>query len=75
MSALVGGSSSPPPPVRVPDPLPPPPARSDAETAELAEEQRRRLGAGGSAFRFLSGVDTSDDGSAAGRFLTSSSRV
>ena len=38
------------PDVKYPDPLPPPPERTDAETAGLAEEQRRKFfGRGGRA--------------------------
>lgn len=58
------------PAVVIPDPLPPAPERSDAETENLAEEQRRRFSGaqGGRASTFLTAGGTTQ-GSSAVRFL------
>lgn len=42
-SVFSSPKSAPAPVIREPDPLPPPPDRSDAETQNLADEQRSRL--------------------------------
>lgn len=64
-----------PPMPRMPDPLPPPPERSDAETAALAEEQRKRLNPGqGRASTYLTGGGI-DAGSSAVRYLGGSART
>lgn len=61
-------SQKPPPPAPVQQiaPLPPAPERSDAETEELAEEQRRRFGSSrsGRASTYLSGGGLSSASSA-----------
>jgi hypothetical protein len=64
------------PQVRYPDPLPPPPERSDAQTQELAAEQRAALfRRGGRASTILTGGQGVDGGSTAARFLGSAART
>ena len=69
MSKVFKGPSKP-KPLPPPDPLPPVPERSDAETAALAEEQRKKFGTArsGRASTFLSGGGLSES-STASRFL------
>lgn len=56
-------------PVVMPEPLPPPPERTDTETQQLAEEQRKRFAApGGRSSTWLSAGGTSAPSSAV-RFL------
>lgn len=60
-----------PAPIVVPqEDLPPPPARSDSETAALADEQRKRFGGAGSgrSMTYLTGGGLSQ-GSSAIKFL------
>lgn len=75
MSFLFDGPSKP-DPVPLPAPLPPAPERSDVQTQQLADQQRKRFaGAGGGRVStyLTSGGTTS--GSAAVRFLGGAART
>lgn len=75
MSSIFGGAKT--PEVRQPDPLPPVPERSDAETAALAEDQRRRAAGRtqGRAATWLSGGNSGQTASSAVRYLGASART
>lgn len=64
------------PEVKMPDPLPPAPERSDAQTADLAEAQRRRFASGGGrAMTLLSGGSGVASVMTASRFLGNAART
>jgi hypothetical protein len=63
-------TSKPPAPAPAPAPLPPPPARSDAETQQLAEENRRMFGGKkGRGAAYLTSTNGTTEPSTATRYL------
>lgn len=62
------------PEVRTPDPIPPQDRTAD-QTAELAAEQRRKYGTGGTAQTWLTGGTGASTGSTTSRFLGGAART